>query len=514
MKAAIYCRLSDEDERSADESESIQNQKAMLLHYALEQGYDVVGMYVDENWSGADRNRPAFNQMLRAAEKLEFEILLVKTQARFSRDAELTELCLHRKFPEWGIRFLSLVDHADTDNAANKKTRQINALVDEWYLEDISRNVRAALETMRQQGKNVASLALYGYRKDPQDRHHLIPDPAASQVVRAIFHMASKGMGASHIALVLNTQNISCPSQYRQFRDDRLHTMEKRMWNDVSVTNILKNPTYTGDMVQGRIRSSGYKTQKRVRVPKEEWVVVPNTHEALVEKEVFEKIQQQMAERRVQSQRPPKIRPLSGLVKCGVCGGNMIFSGNDRVCAADGYPGGIMRCSRNRSNPMECQPNKIRLHLLEEEVQKRIRSFLKHYYLPSEAPPLPREKENETIRKKRRQLETELQRCTTLAKQLYLEKCQGRLSTEAFMQKNAELSRQQAAARMELNQLPRDCSVRLMNNEEKQQKLLRMRVLKDSLILNRELCRSVIREIIVHPAPPTGRREIEIRWKF
>ena len=149
MKAAIYCRLSDEDERIVDESESIQNQKAMLLHYALEQGYDVVGIYVDENWSGADRNRPAFNQMLRAAEKREFEILLVKTQARFSRDAELTELCLHRKFPEWGIRFLSLVDHADTDNAANKKTRQINALVDEWYLEDISRNVRASLETMR-----------------------------------------------------------------------------------------------------------------------------------------------------------------------------------------------------------------------------------------------------------------------------------------------------------------------------------------------------------------------------
>ena len=514
MKAAIYCRLSDEDERIVDESESIQNQKAMLLHFALEQGYDVVGIYVDENWSGADRNRPAFNQMLRAAEKREFEILLVKTQARFSRDAELTELCLHRKFPEWGIRFLSLVDHADTDNAANKKTRQINALVDEWYLEDISRNVRASLETMRQQGKNVASLALYGYQKDPQDRHHLIPDPAASQVVRAIFHMASKGMGASNIALILNTQNIPCPSQYRQFRDDKLHTMEKRMWNDVSVTNILKNPTYTGDMVQGRIRSSGYKTQKRVRVPKEEWAVVPNTHEALVEKEVFEKIQQQMAERRVQSQRPPKIRPLSGLVKCGVCGGNMIFSGNDRVCAADGYPGGIMRCSRNRRNPMECQPNKIRLYLLEEVVQKRIRRYLKQVYLPNEVPVVPEGKEAEAISRERHRLKAEMNQCLALSKQLYLERCQGRLETEAFRKQNAELTRRREIAQRELERLPKEPSLRLLRDEEKQKQLLRLRVLNDSLMLDRELCRALIREIIIHPDTPMGNGNIEIRWQF
>ena len=377
MKAAIYCRLSDGADRPAGEAESIRNQKSMLLRYALEQGWDVVGIYADESRSGADRSRPAFLQMLQAAQRREFDILLVKTQARFCRDAEWAELYLHRKFPEWGIRFYSLADHADTARPANKKTRQVSALADEWYLEDISRTVRASLETMRRQGKCTASLALYGYRKDPADRHRLLPDPAAAPVVRAMFELARRGMGAARIALVLNAQNIPCPSRYRQFRDEACPAAGPRMWTGASVAGILKNPTYTGDLVQGRTRSAGYKTRRRVRVPPQEWVVAPAAHEPLVEKAVFEQIQRQMAGRRTTPRNPPRVRPLTGLVRCGLCGGRMMFSGNDRVCAADGYPGGIMRCSRNRRNPMECQPNKIRLYLLEQEVQRRLLRHLK-----------------------------------------------------------------------------------------------------------------------------------------
>ena len=138
MKAAIYCRLSKEDEDKIGESESIQNQKSMLLQYAMEKGLDIYQIYSDEDYSGIDRNRPAFNSMLQAASEHQFDVVLAKTQSRFTRDMELVEKYLHGKFMEWGIRFIAVVDHVDTNDTANKKSRQINGLINEWYLEDLS----------------------------------------------------------------------------------------------------------------------------------------------------------------------------------------------------------------------------------------------------------------------------------------------------------------------------------------------------------------------------------------
>ena len=151
MKVGIYVRLSKEDEDirkqtgAKQESESIQNQKSLLIQYAVERGYDIYNIYTDEDYSGADRDRPAFNRLIQDASEHKFDIVLAKSQSRFTRDMELVERYLHGKFPEWGIRFIALVDHADTDDANNKKARQINGLINEWYLEDLSINVRTVL---------------------------------------------------------------------------------------------------------------------------------------------------------------------------------------------------------------------------------------------------------------------------------------------------------------------------------------------------------------------------------
>ena len=138
MTAAIYCRLSREDEEKQSESESIQNQKSMLIKYALDKGWDIYNIYCDEDYSGIDRERPAFRQLIADAEARRFDIVLVKTQSRFTRDMELVEKYIHGLFAEWGIRFVATVDNVDTDIKGNKKARQINGLVNEWYLEDLS----------------------------------------------------------------------------------------------------------------------------------------------------------------------------------------------------------------------------------------------------------------------------------------------------------------------------------------------------------------------------------------
>ena len=182
MKAAIYCRLSKEDEDKIGESESIQNQKSMLLQYALENGFDIYQIYSDEDYSGIDRNRPAFNSMLQAASEHRFDVVLAKTQSRFTRDMELVEKYLHGKFMEWGVRFIAVVDHVDTNDTANKKSRQINGLINEWYLEDLSINVRSVLDHKRKEGLFIGSFARYGYCKDPNAKGKLIIDPEAHKL--------------------------------------------------------------------------------------------------------------------------------------------------------------------------------------------------------------------------------------------------------------------------------------------------------------------------------------------
>ena len=172
--AAVYCRLSKEDEeKTARESESIRNQRALLLAWAAEHDYRIYRVYTDEDYSGIDRARPGFNAMLADARAGKFEVILAKTQSRFTRDMELVEKYLHGLFPEWGVRFIAVLDHVDTCDPAGKKARQINGLINEWYLEDLSGNVRAVLDHKRHSGCYIASFALYGYRKNPDLTDHM-----------------------------------------------------------------------------------------------------------------------------------------------------------------------------------------------------------------------------------------------------------------------------------------------------------------------------------------------------
>ena len=179
MRVAIYCRLSEEDRCKTapqEDSNSIQNQKALLQQYAQQAGWEIHRIYTDEDYSGMDRHRPAFCAMLQDAQAGLFQTILCKSQSRFTRDMELVEHYLHRKFPEWGIRFLALADHVDTEVKGNKKARQINALINEWYLEDLSENIRMGLNHKRQQGLHIGSFPLYGYQRLPTQKGHLVSD--------------------------------------------------------------------------------------------------------------------------------------------------------------------------------------------------------------------------------------------------------------------------------------------------------------------------------------------------
>ena len=218
-KAAIYCRLSEEDKNKqnvTDDSGSIQNQKAMLFDYAQRMGWEIVSVYSDDDYTGSDRNRPAFKRLLADAQARKFDIILCKTQSRFTRELELVERYIHGLFPIWGIRFVSIVDNADTANKGNKKSRQINGLVNEWYLEDMSDSIKSALDSRRRNGFHIGSVALYGYKKDPDLKGHLIIDEEAAAVVREVFTLFSQGCGKTAIARILNDRGIPNPTEYKR----------------------------------------------------------------------------------------------------------------------------------------------------------------------------------------------------------------------------------------------------------------------------------------------------------
>ncbi len=296
-KVAIYCRLSEEDKNKqsvTDDSGSIQNQKSMLLQYAMERGWELYNIYSDDDYAGADRRRPEFNRLLKDAEHHKFDIILCKTQSRFTRELELVEKYIHGLFPIWGIRFISIVDNADTANKGNKKSRQINGLVNEWYLEDMSENIRSVLTNRRVNGFHIGAFALYGYKKDPAQKGHLIIDEEAAAVVREVFTLFAQGYGKTAIARMLNDRGIPNPTEYKRLHGLRYQqpkTKNSTLWKYFAISDMLINEIYIGNMVQGKYGSVSYKTKQNKPRPKSEWYIVEGTHEPIIDRELWDRVQ-------------------------------------------------------------------------------------------------------------------------------------------------------------------------------------------------------------------------------
>ncbi len=297
--AAIYCRLSVEDrEKELLESESIRNQRSLLLSYAAEQGWAVYDIYADEDYSGLRDDRPEFQRLLQDAEKGCFSIILCKTQSRFTRNAVTAEKFLHGKFPLWGIRFVTVVDRVDTALRENKKARQINSLVNEWYSEELSENIRSVFRRKMEEGKFLGNYAPYGYRKDPSDRHHLVKDPETAAVVEKIYGLYLSGLSCKMVAEVLTAEQVPTPSQVKQSRGEDLGRKQCLRWSAGTVRKILKNPVYLGHTVQGKERKISFKEKKVRGMPRNQWIVVENTHEAVINDAVFAEAGRRMTDAR------------------------------------------------------------------------------------------------------------------------------------------------------------------------------------------------------------------------
>ena len=517
MKVAIYCRLSEEDrikQSEADDSKSIQNQKTMLTQYAMEQGWELYNIYSDDDYAGADRKRPAFNRLLKDAQQRKFDIILCKTQSRFTREMELVEKYIHGLFPLWGIRFISIVDNADTNNKGNKKSRQINGLVNEWYLEDMSDNIRSVLTNRRKNGFHIGSFALYGYQKDPEQKGHLIIDEEAAAVVREVFTLFSQGYGKTAIARILNDRGIPNPTEYKRLKGLRYQQPERKnstLWKYAAIAHILTNEMYIGNMVQGKYGSISYKTKENKPRPKDAWYRVEGTHEAIIDKALWDRVQSLLSE---------KAKPFSN----GTIG---LFARKAR-CIHCGY---VMKSSKNRGRHyLQCSNHHVAKEAcigsfipvakLEQLVLEELNQ-LSAQYLDKEE--LERNIEfcnnlQEQKKKIRAELDSYQKKITEYSKgiqELYLDKVRGLISANDY----EEMAKGFTAERTRLENVLKDGKKQLAEIEGKIAAGDNRKELIEKYTnlshLNREIVETLIDYVAVGKRiPGTQDVPIEIHWNF
>lgn len=523
--ADIYVRLSSEDrdkKRVTDESESIQNQKTMLINYCVEKGWQINGIYCDEDYSGADAKRPAWNQVLKDCEERKCSIVVCKTQSRFSRDMEMIERYIHGKFLEWGVRFVGVVDNADTSIKGNKKARQINGLVNEWYLEDLSENIKSTLKSKRQNGEFVGSFAPYGYLVDPENKNHLIIDEVAAPVVRRIFEMYIHGFGYISIAKLLNSENIPPPCVHKKQQGLRYYngnfensSNPEKIWSDASVYAILRRMEYTGALVQGRREVVNYKTGKRRQKPESQWDIVENMHEPIVTLEQYLKVQE-LRHSRGRGQKIPggKCYAFARKVFCGECGNTMWKMS--------------YKLSKGRYNYLACRTRKtangvcdnghsMRLDELTEIVLCEINKLLDMYYDKGQigtisTPKRNRRNENSLI-SEIEELEKKIKRNDERMAQMYSDKLDGIITVEQFMQYRESYIKESSAheERIVLLKQKLKSLTGTTDSFDPESVIKKYRHIDE---LTFEIVDEFIKKIFIGKKEDGKKREIKIEWKI
>ena len=381
-KAALYIRLSKEDlEKNKTESASIANQREILKEYLkLHPDISHVDTYVDDGYSGTDFDRPGWTRLMNDIHNKEINCVIVKDLARLGRNYAVSGDLIDNQFARLGVRFIALNNGIDTaGDGMNAATRCISIgvtnVINESYAASTSVNIRGTLNNHRQQGKFIGAFASYGYKKNPDDHHKLVIDEDAAPVVRMIFDEFIGGNSIIGIVKKLNGMGIPNPTLYKQQKGFNYSSRSGNdgLWSDRTVRRILQNRMYIGNMVQGVNRTINYKVHECRAVPRDEWIIVENTHEPIIDRETFDKAQS-LFKRNIHSCKSDRKADLfAGFVYCADCGKAM----HKKVNRQNGKTYGYYKCStKQKKNPNVCTNHTIRIDKLEEAVLECIKMMI------------------------------------------------------------------------------------------------------------------------------------------
>ena len=371
--ADVYLRLSKED-GDKEESDSITNQRELILEFLKSrEDIRIHAVRVDDGYSGVNFERPAFQQMLEDIKTGKVNCVVTKDLSRFGRNYIEVGKYIEKIFPYLGVRFIAVNDRYDSladDPQADNIIIPFKNLINDAYCRDISIKIRSNLEAKRKRGDFVGPFAPYGYRKSDEDKNKLEVDEEAAEVVRSIFRLYLQGNNAYKIAEKLNKKNILTPMDYKKECGSAFYTGFKKniksKWTHMHILRILSNPVYTGTLVQGKETTPNYKVKKKVKRDQGRWSRVENAHEAIIAAVDFSNVQEQLEMDTRTGTAKEQVYHLSGVVKCGDCGANMV-----RKTVPSGKRKFVYYvCGGHKRNKDVCSPHSINAKALEESVLK------------------------------------------------------------------------------------------------------------------------------------------------
>lgn len=509
-RAVIYIRLSEADKGKSyeSESESITNQRNLLMNFVKEKGFIFVEEYVDDGYSGTNFERPGFTKMIEDIKNKMANLIIVKDLSRLGRDHVMTGYYIENFFPENNIRFISLQENYDSaiNQASNDSSTFIIACND-YYSRQNSIKIRSVLNDKRKKGKFIGSNPSYGYMKDPNEKGHLIPDPEYAPVVKKMFEMAASGVGLSNIASYLNDNKIKTPSSLKR-KNPNSKMRYNEQWTTSSVKKILKNRMYTGDMVQSTQTKVNYKSKKKKSLPKSNWDIVPGTHEPLVDKLTFERIQGNVKRTNVSVSNREK-RLFENLLFCKKCGNALT------ITYRKNHNYWTINCNKYARDPRRrlCEPHFMPYDKLEEALLEVVRTTCKNYIKQIDSKSLSKEIANknnmkEDNKEKIKYLENKIKEYISKIDMLYEDKFRGNISDVTYKRLSQETENLLNKAQLDLEKYKgsKNESVKTKELEEYEK---RIRELIDIKKPTRELLQTLIDKIEIDKD-----KNIEIFYRF
>ena len=523
--AAIYVRLSKEDEDASDgrknESNSITNQLQMLRYNAKEKGFEVIGEYVDDGYSGTTFNRPDLNRMIKdAMDDPEPSGIMVKDMSRFGRNNAMFMYYVEEIFPNNDILFIALNDDVDTRFDENEMM-PFKSIMNEYYARDTSKKIRSVKKTTALSGGFCGSFAPYGYVVDPENKRKLLVDPDTAPIVKRIFELSKQGNSVHQIARTLCEDDVLIPRAYRAMKKGTLETSTgfkfPTDWVAKNVKMILENQVYLGHMVSHKTQTKSFKNKKPVAVPKEEWIIVRNTHEAIIDEETFELVQKFISVKK-QPNKTGRPNIFVGLVKCPDCGRNMAFSNpNGREPR--------FRCRTYVRNSNLCTTHAISYEALQQIVMSDIQKHIKNMealgdQFIQEMHELSEKGGSKKIKQFEKDLEVAEKRIAeidSVIMKLFEQNALGKISDERFEKMSSAYESEQKELAQKRDELRTKIRAEEKKTQSTNQFLETIRKYETATELNRSMLVELIDSIYVYQAEGTGKdrkQRVEINYRF
>ena len=521
LRVRLYARLSKDDGDADKESNSITNQLQMLRYNAKEKGFEVIGEYVDDGYSGTTFNRPDLNRMIKdAMDDPEPSGIMVKDMSRFGRNNAMFMYYVEEIFPNNDILFIALNDDVDTRFDENEMM-PFKSIMNEYYARDTSKKIRSVKKTTALSGGFCGSFAPYGYVVDPENKRKLLVDPDTAPIVKRIFELSKQGNSVHQIARTLCEDGVLIPRAYRAMKNGTLETSTgfkfPTDWVAKNVKMILENQVYLGHMVSHKTQTKSFKNKKPVAVPKEEWIIVRNTHEAIIDEETFELVQKFISVKK-QPNKTGRPNIFVGLVKCPDCGRNMAFSNpNGREPR--------FRCRTYVRNSNLCTTHAISYEALQQIVMSDIQKHIKNMealgdQFIQEMHELSEKGGSKKIKQFEKDLEVAEKRIAeidSVIMKLFEQNALGKISDERFEKMSSAYESEQKELAQKRDELRTKIRAEEKKTQSTNQFLETIRKYETVTELNRSMLVELIDSIYVYQAEGTGKdrkQRVEINYRF